>query len=381
MLPSYADLQKHNNFLSSVYDKIKSMTELEKYNFFLQEERNYVSSIRENLLTVDNFAHHIHLLNPTEYHLYHEFNFDIHLLKSMNDILLCYNCNEKYNLENKYNLHICKLDVVCDRCSAKITYEEFFLNNMINKFKLYETSDLIITIISSVSTRNSTSGPQEKLKLFSVYENILANIKEKYNKVNKKTEDTIYKIINKEYNNLSYFPFDLIKGSFRHIDFLQKFIKNINIYNTELFYKNSLKNYVKFVNLIKCFKEESVPTFAIDIIWHVHIKNHLEYRRYTLDVLGYMLNHNDNITSTHTKKTYSKTCLNWSELYGEKYSEEIPDYNCLTNSCLPNFKIMRLKKLYKNNLSKCTCTQNQVNIQQNKMYYKTNLEKELFHST
>ena len=184
----------------------------------------------------------------------------------------------------------------------------------------------------------------------------------------KEITEKINKCINNEYDNLSFFPFDLIKGSFRHINFIQRLIKNITIYNSDIFYTETFKNYTKFLNLIKCYKQESVPTFAIDIIWHTHIKNHLEYKQYTAILLGHMLNHNDNITNIHSKKIYAKTCLNWSELYHEKYSDEVPDYTYLTNFCLPNFKITRLKKLYKNNPKNCSCLQNQP---YNKTYYNT----------
>lgn len=326
------DIPKHIDLLIYVYDNINGKNALEQYNYFLDQEHEFIEFIRaaHQIKLSDNFASHILLLNPTNRKL----NIAFDKLKSLNEILVCVNCKQSFALADKYNLHIQKNTIQCKICSTTNPYDLFFLTNIIKKNKHYikkDDCDELITKLQYI---------QNKLSVHKINETILDR------------EKKIFKNrLEKEYNNLSYCPFDLVKGMMRQVDFTIKINKNID------FYKNNdfTNRYLQFLEIIKTYKIFAVPTLEIDFFWHTHMRNPEQYDQHMKEYFGYVLNHDDTIESNLLEYSYVNTCIHWANHFKEPYGKDIPNFVCVMG-CFALFpftksrrQILCARKIYRNN--------------------------------
>lgn len=73
-------------------------------------------------------------------------------------------------------------------------------------------------------------------------------------------------------------------------------------------FKKWLKDYEKFLKLIKKnpFKDLA-PTLKQDFIWQAHMQDNEQYIKYTLEYLGKILDHNENLISKKSEETKINT--------------------------------------------------------------------------
>ncbi|UJR16953.1 hypothetical protein I4U23_003851 [Adineta vaga] len=127
----------------------------------------------------------------------------------------------------------------------------------------------------------------------------------------------------------SYMPFfpsvDLIKAALCQKTFLDKFKKHI-LYASDLsnidrsFFPIMVNNYISFLQL----GEENqilVPTFDIDLIWHTHLRNPTHYRQTSIELCGFVLNHDDTIKKDILKDAYKNTAQRWNNTYHTNYEQ------------------------------------------------------------
>ena len=325
------NIPKHIELLVSAYDNINGKNALEQYKYFLDQEHELIEFVRSlhHIKLPDNFATHILLLNPTN----REFNIPFDKLKSLNEILACVSCKQPFDIAEKYNLHIQKKAVQCKLCATINPYDLFFLTNFTKKHKHNIKKDNYSELI------NKLQYIRNRLSVHKINEIILNH------------EKKIFKNrLEKEYNNLSYCPFDLVKGMMRQVDFTTKINKNID------FYKNNdfTNRYLQFLEIIKTYKILAVPTLEIDFYWHTHMRNPVHYDQYTTEYFGHVLKHDDTIESNLLEHSYVNTCIYWANHFKEPYGKDIPDFGSVMG-CFALFpftqsrkRILCVRKIYNN---------------------------------
>lgn len=97
---------------------------------------------------------------------------------------------------------------------------------------------------------------------------------------------------------------------------------------SEVYLEGAVARYKGFLHLIRKLKERSiesfsVPTYDIDLIWHTHQLHPISYCKDLVDIMGKVLNHDDNDSDrTKGKKLdtgFSGTTKFWEEMYGLRY--------------------------------------------------------------
>ncbi|CAF1418658.1 unnamed protein product [Didymodactylos carnosus] len=122
---------------------------------------------------------------------------------------------------------------------------------------------------------------------------------------------------------------DLVHAVERQQDFLAKFSRHY-LYTCNLKSDVNLKE--KFVQLVQTYvsfmkladkNQIIVPTFDIDLIWHTHMRNPLQYRAACMQLCGFVLNHDDDTSSETLNGAYEKTAEKWKKTYNTEYG-----YSC-----------------------------------------------------
>jgi hypothetical protein len=137
-------------------------------------------------------------------------------------------------------------------------------------------------------------------------------------------------------NNLLFVPsIDLTEAVLRQRDFLDKFEKHV-LYSSDVSeinvskFQHMIQNYVSFIKLAQPGKN-IVPTFDIDLIWHTHMRYPSAYHAASIDLCGYILDHNDSIPKNILENTYTETATRWALTYKSEYGYS-PDWNHLKNT-------------------------------------------------
>ena len=111
------------------------------------------------------------------------------------------------------------------------------------------------------------------------------------------------------------------------LDFVLKICSNYEYWTNLSVIQASIARYHKFMHLMKIKKNNIllVPTLDIDLAWHAHQTNPDQYRAYTRNVTGKLVDHDDSVGGADLNKGYANTFILWSEKFNEAYSSEVPD--------------------------------------------------------
>jgi len=127
----------------------------------------------------------------------------------------------------------------------------------------------------------------------------------------------------------------------------------------EILIKNEdIENYEKFLNLIRSYKgHRFVPTLRIDMVWHGHMLDNIDYVKSTWNYFGKMLIHNDDIShemneEERLEKDFRKTGVLWKKEYGTDYVKKNQSNN--SSSCGIDPMMMNSSNSNLNNCSNCT---------------------------
>ena len=102
---------------------------------------------------------------------------------------------------------------------------------------------------------------------------------------------------------------------YNQMDFYYKLKENKNMEITE----EDLTTYEKFIYLFKRHKTMLVPTLKTDIIWHAHMLNSPQYVADTTSALGYILNHDDEVSKTELRRALANTANIWKNEFGQGF--------------------------------------------------------------
>ena len=99
-----------------------------------------------------------------------------------------------------------------------------------------------------------------------------------------------------------------------------------NMDDEDILIKNEdVENYERFLTLIGKYKNHRfVPTLRIDMVWHGHMLDHIDYVKSTGNYFGKMLIHNDDVENEVNSKEklendFMKTGVLWKKEYGIDY--------------------------------------------------------------
>ncbi|KAG8932371.1 hypothetical protein FRC02_001228 [Tulasnella sp. 418] len=67
-------------------------------------------------------------------------------------------------------------------------------------------------------------------------------------------------------------------------------------------------------------KKFLVPTLAIDLVWHTHQLFHTEYRKWTIALVGTLVDHDDAVEQENLAMSYRQTAQLWHSRYNIPYS-------------------------------------------------------------
>ncbi len=113
----------------------------------------------------------------------------------------------------------------------------------------------------------------------------------------------------------------------RQNDFLEKFQKHF-LYSYdlqefgELRFQNLVEDYVSFVKLARK-GQMIVPTFDIDLIWYTHMRYPSDYHKFSTDLCGFILNHDDSIEQSVLIDAYQTKANRWKQTYQSQYNKNI----------------------------------------------------------
>jgi len=291
----------HLNSMKQVFDTVKDLSAENLYLYVSQMEKDYMYG------AMDGFAHVVHMLNPVAYQKDLQSNFpnsarrrathDVAISERMN----CPYCSTKLEAANAYKLHIKRATISCIRCHEQITYEAFVLAIFVCNFNRGDYA-----VQSSFDSTLSFGKSNSTWKTFSAYlltvvknnKKILAlsTSEQRRHSVNLRKE--VRELISKVRDNLSCLSMDLIQGMYRQLSFVNKICSNYEYWTNKEVIAASVARYYKFVPLIACHRGKTlVPTMDIDLVWHTHQTDPVNYNNYTTSILGRLLNHDDTIGS------------------------------------------------------------------------------------
>lgn len=315
------DIQNYANIIKSVYQDISQLSDEDLHDYLIKLEHQYIYNC------IDNFAHTIYKLNPGEYFSNNNRNIQTNTNKwSINDILCCHNCGNKFDKYKSYDLHVKKISICCDICKLDTTFIDLVVIS-ICKNNINDNSNSLLSLYDVPIKKFST------VKNFTDFVNVVAydrciNYKHKNIRL-KKLKKEIIKKLQTNGNNIGFFKYNLIYGMYRQIEFIKKIHSSVDLWirNNE-FISTSIKNYSKFMNLIIKYKYKIlVPTLIIDFIWHSHQNNSLGYKNWCMENNNKIINHNDNINKSSLNSYYKNTYLLWYDTYKQIYSTNKPKFN------------------------------------------------------
>eukprot|EP01112_Ceratiomyxa_fruticulosa_P009494 TRINITY_DN2473_c0_g1_i1.p1 TRINITY_DN2473_c0_g1~~TRINITY_DN2473_c0_g1_i1.p1 ORF type:complete len:249 (+),score=33.96 TRINITY_DN2473_c0_g1_i1:551-1297(+) len=85
--------------------------------------------------------------------------------------------------------------------------------------------------------------------------------------------------------------------------------------------KSLFRQYMKFLKLVKLYGKSRmlVPTIGIDLFWHSHMLAPYSYREDCKLILGFTLNHDDEVGKQPLGKALSDTEKLWEKKYKKRY--------------------------------------------------------------
>jgi len=303
-----AYVNEYINELVSIYSSEE--TDEQYYNLFDDLEYQYTTN------RVDNFCHTVHKLSTKEYGKDKE-------MYPIRNFFKCY-CGKEIPPHNRYNLHINSIDYVC-KCNRKITLEQININLFKFKNPILKIGGYEFKLEINLSTWSDLCN------------SIIMQLKER--RIDIRYVKSLLKSMIKNFV-LSSSSIDLIKAMYKQLEFCKK------IRNFKLNIKSSIDKYNKFMFLIKYSNKMLVPTIEIDIIWHSHIKQYDKYVQYCENICNKIIHHNDKIDKNNLKTAFAYTCIKWSKMYNETYSQNKPKYGDYAPG-LNYYSPYRLYKWYK----------------------------------
>jgi len=288
---------EHLNSMKQVFETVKDLSAENLYLCLSQMEKDYWA--------LGSFAHVVHMLNPVAYQkdiqIYNSFSarrltHDIAVSERMN----CPYCSTKLEAPNAYNLHIKRATISCTRCKESITYEAFVLAIFVGNFNRGDYAINSFDLSLSFGKYNSTWKTFSAYLLLKVKNNkkilLLSSREQRRHAVNLRKD--LRELISKVRDNLSCLSMDLIQGMYRQLSFVNKICSNYEYWTNKEVIAASVARYYKFVQLIACHRGKTlVPTLDIDLVWHAHQTDPVNYCKYTTSVMGRILNHDDTIGS------------------------------------------------------------------------------------
>ena len=114
---------------------------------------------------------------------------------------------------------------------------------------------------------------------------------------------------------------------FEAIDRQKHFFYQVSLphYKDDIFISTAVDRYHKFLKLKSSNSDLIVvPCYDIDLVWHAHQNLPDKYKEDTENILGKMLNHDDNIRNRSADSiltnAFKDTSSRWREKYNEQYS-------------------------------------------------------------
>jgi hypothetical protein len=122
--------------------------------------------------------------------------------------------------------------------------------------------------------------------------------------------DTSHKLHPLDYGTKKVDKEYLINPCLRQDEFCRKLhAKCIN-------YEHTLENYEKFLKIIKSQPGTiTVPSLNEDFMWHLHMTDHEKYKSDTKRILGFFLNHDDEIPKEKLKTQWDKALNKREDVY------------------------------------------------------------------
>ena len=129
------------------------------------------------------------------------------------------------------------------------------------------------------------------------------------------------------------FKVNIIKSLKGQLEFFTK-LKRIFFFRHDLNRKTSFKfgynRYLRFLDLIKQKKGVMVPTLDIDYIWHSHMLLPESYQKDMDNLMGKVLDHNDDIEASELKDCFTNTKKFYKNCFKSNYT-----YSCYDPSIYP----------------------------------------------
>ena len=228
------------------------------------------------------------------------------------DRIICPFCFVPFAPADAYKLHIKKENASCASCREVITYEALVLGTFVANFnrRYYPTLTTTFNGINLNFTKSTATWKTFSAYLLEVVKAdkvipTLAKHLQRPQALKMRTDARNQIAALRE--NLSFLSMDLVKGMYRQLAFVNKVCNNFDYWNSREVLELSIERYEKFVHLMKVHPRKTlVPTMDIDLVWHTHQTDPVNYCQYTSAVLGRVLNHDDTIGSEDLKKGYAR---------------------------------------------------------------------------
>lgn len=107
--------------------------------------------------------------------------------------------------------------------------------------------------------------------------------------------------------------FDLIKAQERQMELLKHI--SYNIFSSSANNQKMVDNYFKFMDLFFKTNNTLVPSKNIDVVWHLHLDDHENYKSWVIGRYGRLIDHNDEISFEKLKKSAQETSQLWNSNY------------------------------------------------------------------
>ena len=118
-----------------------------------------------------------------------------------------------------------------------------------------------------------------------------------------------------------WWSMDLVKGMYVQLDFVNKICSNFAHWNDDAVVASAVERYGMFIDLMATNpKLPAVPTLDIDLVWHAHQTEHVDYASFCRTKLSRLLDHDDTVGNGDLKVAYAKTFVAWDKKYAGAYS-------------------------------------------------------------
>jgi Glycine-rich domain-containing protein-like len=146
------------------------------------------------------------------------------------------------------------------------------------------------------------------------------------------------------------FSIDLVAATLRQREFSLKITSNeLKGMVSPIVFANAIDRYHKFLILIKRNVSSKtkfilVPTLDIDLCWHTHQLDAVEYRNWCIQHLNVAVNHNDTAGKESLENGLRETSQAWYEAYREHYLNDNAPHSPTSKSQKRSSFILPFKK-------------------------------------